>query len=186
MAGKAPADCHRTEEVTRSSEEVLWGLDMLGAYRFRLRGAATLVTAAVVILALAAAATAVHTADPSLDAMKARIPSVSIGDRPRLCLEIAERQLAETDKLYAGSEDEKARAALTDVVTYSELARDYALQSHKHVKQTEIAVRGMARRLTEVMHSLAHEDQAPVQDAVKHLERVRDDLLIAMFPKGLK
>lgn len=159
---------------------------MLGAYRFRLRGVVSVVIAAMAILALAVAAKAVHTPDPSLEALKARIPAASVGDRPRLCLEVAERQLAETDKLYAGSEDEKARVTLTDVVTYSELARDYALQSHKHVKQTEIAVRGMARKLTEVMHSLAHEDQAPVQNAVKHLERVRDDLLMAMFPKGLK
>jgi hypothetical protein len=44
----------------------------------------------------------------------------------------------------------------------------------------------MARKLTELMHSLGHDDQAPVQDALNRLQRVRDDLLMAMFPKGAK
>jgi len=75
---------------------------------------------------------------------------------------------------------------LTDVVAYSELARDYSIQSHKYQKQTEIAVRVMTRKLTEVMHALAHDDQAPVQDAINRLQRVSDDLLAAMFKKGTK
>ena len=37
-----------------------------------------------------------------------------------------------------------------------------------------------------LLHSLGHDEQAPVQDAINHLERVRDDLLMAMFPKGEK
>ena len=75
---------------------------------------------------------------------------------------------------------------MTDVVAYSELARDYSIQSHKYQKQTEIAVREMTRKLTDLMHSLAHDDQAPVQDAIKRLQRVRDDLLASMFQKGTK
>jgi hypothetical protein len=118
--------------------------------------------------------------------MKAKLSSTSIGDRPHLCLQIAERRLAETSSLYAAADYEKAQPSLTDVVSFSELARDYSIQSRKHQKQTEIAVRGMTRKLTDLMHSLPHDDQAPVQDAITHLQRVRDDLLLAMFPKGAK
>jgi D-arabinose 1-dehydrogenase-like Zn-dependent alcohol dehydrogenase len=139
----------------------------------------------VAALALFAAVTANGAAtEPTVEELKARVSSTGIGGRPHLCVQIAEMQLTETDKLYAGAEDEKAQATLTDVVAYSEMARDYAIQSHKYQKQTEIAVRRMARKLTEVMHSLSHDDQAPVQDAVKRLQRVRDDLLMAMFPKA--
>jgi hypothetical protein len=99
---------------------------------------------------------------------------------------IAQKQLAEADKLYAASEIEKGQAALTDVVAFSELARDYAIQSHKYQKQTEIAARTMTRKLTDLMHSLGRDDQAPVRDAINRLQRVRDDLLTAMFPKGSK
>lgn len=124
--------------------------------------------------------------EPTVEELKARLSSTSIGDRPHLCIQIAEQQLIVVDKSYAGSEDEKAQTALTDVIAYSELARDYAIQSHKREKQTEIAVRGMIRKLTEIVHSLSQPEQAPVHDAISRLQHVRDDLLAAMFPKGAK
>jgi len=161
---------------------------MPGACRFRLgrsAGRFTVTRMAVAAVALLAAVTASAAAtEPTVDELKARLSSTGIGGRPHLCLQIAEMLLTQTSQLYAGADDEKARATLTDVVAYSEMARDYAIQSHKYQKQTEIAVRRMTRKLTDVMHSLPHDDQAPVQDAVKRLQRVRDDLLMAMFPKA--
>ena len=124
--------------------------------------------------------------EPTVEELKARVSSASNGDRPRLCVQIAQRQLAEADKDFTAAEIEKAQAPLVDVVAFSELARDYAIQSHKYEKQTEIAVRGMTRKLTGILHSLSHDDQAPVQDAINRLQRVRDDLLAAMFKKGEK
>ena len=155
---------------------------MLGVqYRFRWWGVVTL------LAVLAASAThATPSSDSSVEQLKARLSSTGIGDRPHLCVQIAQKQLAEADKQYAASDFEKGQAALVDVVAYSELARDYAIQSHKYQKQTEIATRSMTRKLTELLHSLGHDDQPPVQDAIKRLERVRDDLLLAMFPKGSK
>lgn len=141
------------------------------------------VSAAALVAVLAAWAAPV---EPTVDELKAKLASTAVSDKPRLCVQIAQKQMAETSRLYAALEDEKAQASLTDVVAYSELARDYAIQSHKYQKQTEIAVRLMARKLTEIMHSLSHDDQAPVRDALSRLQRVRDDLLAAMFSKGNK
>ena len=153
---------------------------MLGARNvFRFRAAALLLLAAVAVSTTAST-------EPSVEELKARLSSASVGDRPHLCIHIAQKQLAVADKLYAAGEVEKAQAALSDVVAYSELARDYAIQSHKYQKQAEIATRTMTRKLTELMHSLGQNDQAPVRDAINHLQRVRDDLLAAMFPKGAK
>ncbi|HWO27594.1 MAG TPA: hypothetical protein VNO32_02230 [Candidatus Acidoferrum sp.] len=132
------------------------------------------------------AASASPSNEPTLEELKARLSSTSIGDRPHLCVQIAEKQLAEVDRLYAAAEVEKGQAALTDVVAFSELARDYAIQSHKYQKQTEIAARSMSRKLTDLLHSLGREDQVPGRDAINRLQRVRDDLLFAMFPKGAK
>jgi hypothetical protein len=123
---------------------------------------------------------------PTIEQLKARLATVSVGARPRLCVEIAERQLAETDKLYTAYEVDKAQAPLADVTAFSELARDYAIQSHKRQKQTEIAVRAMARRLSDILHTLPHDDQGPVKDSINRLQHVCDDLLSAMFPKGKK
>ena len=117
----------------------------------------------------------------SLEGLKSKLASAGEGDRPHLCVLIAERQLDAADKLYAGADFDKAQAALVEAVTYSEMARDYAIKSRKYQKQTEIAARGMARKLNDLMHSLAHQDQAAVQSAIGRLQRVRDDLLGAMF-----
>ncbi len=155
---------------------------MLGVgYIFRLWGRVTLFALVAAVLAQGAPSSV-----PTVEELKARLSSASIRDRPHLCVEIAEKQLTEADKFYAASEVEKGEAALTDVVAFSELARDYAIQSHKYQKQTEIATRSMTRRLTDLLHSLAHDERVPVQDAINRLQRVRDDLLAAMFPKGAK
>ena len=155
---------------------------MLGVrYLFRLTAAAGLFA-----LVMSVTARAAPSAEPTVEEMKGRLSSTSIGDRPHLCVQIAQKQLANADKLYAAADVEKGEAGLVDVVTFSELARDYAIQSHKYQKQTEIAVRAMTRKLSELMHSLGHDDQAPVRSAISRLDRVRDDLLMAMFPKGAR
>jgi hypothetical protein len=122
----------------------------------------------------------------TIDELKGRAASAAVGERPALCLEVSERQLKEADQLYASGDNAKAEAALSDVAKYSELARDYAIQSHKHEKQSEIAVRKMTRKLADLKHSVAHDEQKGVQDTIDRLQHVRDDLLAAMFPNGGK
>jgi hypothetical protein len=138
----------------------------------------------VFVLVAAASAGAIPRDEPTVEELKMRIASANPSDRARLCVQIAQKQIDETDKLYAADDVEKAQPALTDVVTYSELARDYAIQSHKHQKQTEIAVRSITRKLNGLLHTLAQDQQAPIRDALKRLDRVRDDLLASMFKKG--
>jgi len=141
---------------------------------------------AFLLLAALTGARAAAQHDASSDDLKARVASTPVGERPKLCLQIAQKQLESADKLYADDDLEKAQASLTDVTAYTELARDYAIQTHKHEKQTEIAVRAMTRKLNDILHSLGREDQAAVREALTRLQRVRDDLLAAMFPKGTK
>jgi hypothetical protein len=155
---------------------------MLGArYQFRLWGTLT-----VLALVLAGTARAVPGTEPTVEGLKARLSATGVGDKPHVCVQIAQIQLKEADKFYLASDVEKGQAALVDVVAYSELARDYAIQSHKYQKQAEIAVRAMTRKLNELTHTLDRNEQAPVKDAINRLQRVEDDLLKAMFPKGAK
>lgn len=124
--------------------------------------------------------------DLTVDELKGRLAGTRIAARPALCLEISERELDAADRFYTAGDNAKAEAALGDVAAYSELARDYAIQSHKHEKQSEIAVRKMARKLADLKHLVTHDEQKGVQDTIDRLERVRDDLLAAMFPNGGK
>jgi|SRR5882672_10593494 len=121
--------------------------------------------------------------EPSIEELKTHVANTKIGDRPPLCLHIAERQLGAAVSLYEAGDSEHARAALADVVAFSELARDSAIQAHKHEKQSEIAIRKMTRKLADLKHTVSHDDQEQVQNTMERLQRVRDDLLVAMFPK---
>jgi len=141
---------------------------------------------ALAVVAAAVASRAASRSEPSIEELKARVAAANVGDRPKICMQIAQRQMGEADRKYAAGDSEKAQTALADVVAFSELARDYSIQTHKYEKQTEIAVRGITRKLNDMLHTLAHDDQRPVEDAIKHLQRVRDDLLSSMFPKGAK
>jgi hypothetical protein len=151
---------------------------MLGARKLLWINAAIATVAACAVLCAALPGT-----PQTLEELKARINSVSPGDRPQLCVQVAQRQLEAADKLYAAVETEKAQATLADVIAFSEQARDYSIQSHKHEKQIEIEVRRMTRKLTDIKRTLTREEQPALDNAIAHLQRVRDDLLLAMFPK---
>jgi len=140
----------------------------------------------MLLLMLLAGTVASARTEPTLEELKARVSSANVSEKAKICLEIAEMQLNAADKLYTADDMEKAQASLTDVVAFSELARDYSIQSHKHQKQTEIAIRSMTRKLNDLAHVVSRDEQPPLKDAIQHLERVRDDLLAAMFPKGAK
>lgn len=104
-----------------------------------------------------------------------------LNDQPKLYVEIAQRQLKAADKLYDAGQNQQARAAISDVVTYSDKATDAATKSGKRLKKTEIAVRKMAERLRDLKRSLEFDEQAPIQAAVDHLEKMRTALLSRMF-----
>jgi hypothetical protein len=124
--------------------------------------------------------------EASVDELKDRVSKASVEDRPPLCIHVCERQLSNANKLYTAGDVAKWQAALVDVAAFAEQARDSAIQSRKHEKPSEIAVRKMARKLTDLKHTVAHDDQKQIQDTIDRLERVRDDLLAAMFHKGDK
>jgi NADH dehydrogenase/NADH:ubiquinone oxidoreductase subunit G len=141
---------------------------------------------AAIFVLLVFSASATPTQSATVEELKARLTSARAGDRIQLCIEIAEQQLEAADKFYLTDETEKARAALDDVASFAEQARDSSVQLHKRQKQTEIAVRKMVRKLFDIRRAVNHEEQAPVQAAIDRLQRVRDDLLAAMFPKERK
>lgn len=116
--------------------------------------------------------------------LKSRLSNTDLRDRPALCIEICDRQLEAFDKFYNAGATAAAEAALADVISFAGLAREYAIQSHKHEKESEIALRKAARKLVDLKHAIAHEDQAAVQNAIDRLQRFRDDLLSAMFPRS--
>jgi hypothetical protein len=137
-------------------------------------------------IAALAASFALAARDSTVEELKERVANASIAERPMLCIQISERQLDAANRFYVAGDGEQGRAMLTEVTAFAELARDYAIQSRKHEKQSEIAIRKMTRKLANLKHTAPHEEQEQIQDAINRLERIRDDLLSAMFPNGVK
>lgn len=136
----------------------------------------------VLVLASANAAAVEET----VAALKARLEHARPEECPELCVRIAQHQLRNADKLYIEGRVEEARAAIDDVATYSEKARDAAIQTRKRLKNVEIDARKMAERLRDLKRTLAVEDQPPVEQAIRRLEDLRTTLLKEMFKKDKK
>ena len=124
--------------------------------------------------------------DETVEELKARFESARPEDRPALAIRVAQHQLRNADKLYGEGNVDQGRAAIDDIVTYSEKARDAAMQTKKHLKNIEIDARKMAEKLRDIKRTLAFEDQPPVEQAIRRLEEVRTTLLKEMFAKENK
>jgi hypothetical protein len=138
----------------------------------------------ILMIVLSAALAAAGSKDASLEELKARLESARPDDKVQICLTIAERQVTAADQLFREGKNEDAQAAVRDVVTYSGQARDAASVTGHRLKNTEIEVRKMAHRLSDIERPLALEEQAPVQAAIDQLEKIRTDLLNRMFKGG--
>jgi len=121
--------------------------------------------------------------DESMEQLIARAESARPEDRPALYLEIA-RQKAETaDEFYRTGNADAGNATLHEVVTFSKKATDASISTGKRLKNTEITLRKMVEKFRDVKRTVAFEDQAPIQQTMDELEKMRTDLLSAMFGK---
>ena len=129
------------------------------------------------------ATSALAAKDESIEQLIARAESVRPEDRPALYLEVA-RQKAETaDQFYRAGNADAGHASLREVVTFSKKATDASIATGKRLKNTEITLRKMVEKFRDVKHTVTFEDQAPIQQTMDELEKMRTDLLSAMFGK---
>jgi hypothetical protein len=140
----------------------------------------------IVCSILLAVATLGPARETSIDDLKSRARTAPLQDRPGLCMQIAENQLRNADRLYRDGDSEMARAAIEDIIVYSGQASDAASTTKKHLKNVEISVRKIAEKLRDVKRTLSIEDQPTVQHAIERLEDIRTSLLQQMFRKEKK
>lgn len=138
----------------------------------------------VAIVVVAACSLAMAREHESLDQLKSRFDTASPKDRVSLGLRISEIQADAADRLYSDGKPEDGLAAVQDVVSYCEKASDSAAQSGKKLKDAEITIRKIVHKLGDMKRTLNFDDQAPVQEAIDHLERIRTQLLTKMFDLG--
>jgi len=125
----------------------------------------------------------------SLQELKARADAATGAMQAKLCLEYAHRQLAEADSMFNQGDVEKGQANIREVVDYAQKAASAASASGKHLKETEIDLRKLEKRMHDIGESLSLDDRDPVRKAVEELETIRSQLMIRMWgpqaePKG--
>ena len=120
----------------------------------------------------------------TLEQLKAKAAASSGGEQALLCARVAREEVELANQHFTDGKVEEGHAAVRDAVAYAAKARDAACNSRKKVKQTELAIGKTARRLSDISRTLALDDRPTVEQAVKELERIQDQLLDAMFGEG--
>jgi hypothetical protein len=139
-------------------------------------------------LLLASASLAQDPSAPELQAHKAEAERLraaadaSNGERcTELCVDAA-RQLAELSNDYFTTGDvQDAHTAMKDAGRLALKAGDSSVTSKKRRKQTEISLRKLEKRISDIAQTLNFEDRPPIQEIVKSIDKVRSDILMSMF-----
>jgi hypothetical protein len=140
-----------------------------------LRSSAVLLLAPLACLALVG---------ETLEELKAKAAAASGGEQASLFTRVAREEVELANGHFTDGKVEEGHAAVRDAVAYAEKARDAARNSKKKLKQTEMAIGKTARRLSDIGKTLAIDDRPAVEQAVKELQQIQDQLLDAMFGEG--
>jgi hypothetical protein len=140
----------------------------------------------ILLFLLVAAGASFGKSDETTEELIARADAARPDQQPDLYMEVAQRAEKSAVEAYKADKIEDFRAALQQIVKYSDKARSAALQSGKRVKNTEIKIREIAIRLRDLKLNVDVDDQPPVQAAADQLESFRTELLHAMFGTGTK
>ena len=115
--------------------------------------------------------------------MRRKAEKAEGGDRARLYVELAQVEVQEAGAKFTAGDADRAQAEIKDAANDAGVATQAAIGSRKRLKQTEIAIHELARRLDSIEHSLTAEDRPPVKVAVERLQTMTTNLLQAMFKK---
>ena len=103
-----------------------------------------------------------------------------------LYVEVARRYADEAGMLFDSGDPDKAQAAIKNVVAYADKARASVPHSEKRIKDTELTMRKLQRKLEDMAHAIDFDDRQPVSDAATHVQELRSELLDLMFRKDKK
>jgi len=125
----------------------------------------------------------------SLDELKTRADNAHGGDEAKLSIEYAHAELEHANDLFTQGNVDQAQSAVSSVMTYVRKGTSAARSSGKRLKQTEIELRKLEKRMKDIAESLNLDDRPPLLKSVDEIEQLRAGLLAAMFgsqaePKG--
>jgi hypothetical protein len=135
-------------------------------------------------LALATGAPAQSPPGDSLQELRQRAAAAKLPDQPRLYLDAAAQDLASAVEAFHRDQPDLGRAAVEDLAADCEKAGAAAVASGRHLKPSDLKIRDFVRKLEALSRELSFDERMPIKSAIDRLEKVRRDLLAAMFGTG--
>jgi 5-bromo-4-chloroindolyl phosphate hydrolysis protein len=118
----------------------------------------------------------------SIDQLKTRAAASDKSKQAELYVDLARRQLESANDLYNANTDQ-ARELFVASADSAELASKASIASNHKLKQTEIKLRELSHRMSDIRKTWAFEDRAPLDPAIQRVEVARTNLLDRMFHK---
>lgn len=116
-----------------------------------------------------------------IEQLKAHADTASGGEQAKLCLEYAHRMLEAANTQFTNGDVDKGQGEIQQVIDYALKAANAATGSGKRLKQTEIGLRELAKRMHDIQMTLSLDDRPPLGKGVDQIERARTELLTKMF-----
>lgn len=112
-----------------------------------------------------------------LEKAKAKAEHASERDRCYENVEVVRALVEVANEQFTAGDADQAQKTVKETITYADRARDAAQHSGHKLKQAEITLRKAQRRLDDLRHTLAFDDQGPVEAVLKQLEADRQEIL---------
>jgi polyhydroxyalkanoate synthesis regulator phasin len=138
--------------------------------------------AAVLATFVALAGTRLFAGNEPLEKLIARAEAG--GDKQsELYVDVARRYADQVSQHLSAGESDKAQDDIKNIISYAEKARATVGRSEGRIKQTEIKMHKLHRRLQEIERAADADDRPPVTAAAQHVEELRSELLDLLFRK---
>jgi hypothetical protein len=137
---------------------------------------------AISTVALAIPARASNKSGPeSLADLELRASQASPREQCYLYTEIVNSMTQEAGKEIASGDTEQAAKTLKKVNQYAHLIQTTIARNAKRLKDAEMLMHNTTYRLGEFLHLVSGDDKTTVQDTLKQLDQVNDELLTQVF-----
>jgi len=113
--------------------------------------------------------------------LRNRADNAQGGEKAKLSVQYARAELEHANDLFTKGDVDEAQAAVSEVMEYIRKGASAAKSSGKRLKQTEIELRELEKRMRDISASLNLEDRPPLNRSVDEIEQIRATLLAAMF-----
>lgn len=136
----------------------------------------------IVMLAAVVASFAADKAQESIDQLQSRAAAADKKKQVDLYMDLAQRQLESSNDAYNSNADQAKRLFEASGKS-AVMAAQAAIESNHKLKRTEIRLRELSFRMSEIRKTWAFEDRAPLDPSIQSVEAARNKLLDRMFQK---